>query len=148
MFIGKIFDNLETKSNLLNCMFNLHLFKNLVFAYMFAISVSLLAQEEYNLDDEDYCEHAKQKAREHFNNDNIVLTTYGLLVRTDWDFHEFYKTYMYNTYNILLKDGGCVIIAGDLCFENEMKRLINNKFGENFLKEAKEKARAIYEDEK
>ena len=131
-----------------NCKFNGIIIRQITLIGVLLLTTTMFAQESYAISDEDYCEQAKQKARQHFNNDNIVLTFYGLLVRTDWDFHEFYKTYMYNTYNILLKDGGCVIIAGDLCFENEMRRLINKKFGENFLKEAKEKARAIYEDEK
>ncbi len=52
------------------------------------------------------------------------------------DLDRFYESYMIVKYGIESYNGGCIVMENEDCYSDEMDRIITNKFGVDFFKNA------------
>jgi amino acid transporter len=75
------------------------------------------------------CEEATELARKHADDSNLGVILGGLT------FPEEYAKMLREKYHIKTYVGGCVVMEGRSCYNDYMKKLIKEKFGENCFEE-------------
>ncbi|MEQ9423807.1 MAG: energy transducer TonB [Cyclobacteriaceae bacterium] len=97
-----------------------------------------------DFDMEETCEQAESRASNDFENDKMQITSYGLIISTDYYFEEFYSKYLLEKYQVEYGNGGCIIWDALMCYEDKMLKLVESKYGENFLKRTRKEALKEY----
>ncbi len=92
------------------------------------------------------CENGMEQAIKDVDKKTYRYYTYGLNHRTEeeWRFYKFYKTQMEVKYGILLIDGGVEVSTASQCYSKQMLKLIESKFGVNFLETKEKEAKEIF----
>lgn len=97
------------------------------------------------------CERAKLDAKTSFEDENYTFTIYGLNLsglKKQYQYKSLYDSILLSDYKIKYNRGGCVISDYTTCYEKELKKLIESKYGEDYLSNAKSKALRIYSQTK
>ncbi|MDG4946235.1 hypothetical protein NMK71_07405 [Weeksellaceae bacterium KMM 9713] len=93
------------------------------------------------------CDRAKLDAKTSFENENYTFTIYGLnlsSLKKQYQYKSLYDSILLSDYKVKYKQGGCVISDYTTCYEKELKRYVENKYGKDYLSIAKSKALTIY----
>jgi hypothetical protein len=93
------------------------------------------------------CETAESKAEQFAKKGTYIIQNYGDLSEDYFtDFQAFYEFYIYSKYGILIENNGCFSSESGICFGKKTNDLLNDKYGENFLENIKEKLKQEYID--
>lgn len=121
------------------------MFKNIMIKYILILGLvgsancDLVAQF---LDES--CAEATRRAGKDFRAGIMKATSYGLIVVADFEFEDFYDSYLLEKYGVDSQDGGCVIIESEECYSSRMFQLIKDKFGADFFKRTRIEAEELY----
>ena len=95
-------------------------------------------------DDDKSCLEGISEATRDYNRGEMVVTSYGLMLHTDLDFEAYYEKYLYKNYRISISYGGCIVTECEQCYSDEMRNLIQRKYGEHFFKNTRKEAELLY----
>jgi hypothetical protein len=120
--------------------------KVFLFLLVFIFSKMSLAQEVIYVKSDDSCEAGIIQAKEDIEKGYYELLSYGLIMRTNQEFQDFYVQYVQDTYQVKLGDGGCVVSDKILCYSDTMEKAILEKFGKDFFARTTKEAHQKYEE--
>ena len=90
------------------------------------------------------CKQGEERAVKDFEDGNMQITSYGLIVSDDYYFDEFYEDYLKENYQVEYANGGCIVWDALMCYEDKMLNLIEGKYGKNFLEHTRKEAKKEY----
>jgi len=141
-------------SGLQNFMYNLKTLRMKILAIIGILLCTIPALSQKKEGDsliwvERTCDKGLKSAKMDFANGIYNSFSYGLLVTIEpkgskVGFDDFYKKYMMEKYSINIEHQGCAVNNESICYSNEMKKLITQKFGKNIFKRSRKKAIKLF----
>lgn len=112
----------------------------------FGFYLQLNAQEIQYVKIDSSCEAGITQANNDIAKNHYELLSYGLIMRTNQEFHDFYVEYVRETYGVKMGDGGCVISDKIICYSETMENAILEKFGKDFFERAHKEAASKFDE--
>ncbi|MGY5353595.1 hypothetical protein [Wenyingzhuangia sp. IMCC45467] len=91
----------------------------------------------------EWIEIAKHESKQNIYVHNEI----GMVYYQDREQEYFIKRYLFSKYNIITKNAGCNIDDPIICYVNESEKILNEKFGNNFLLNERKKAEKLFTNE-
>lgn len=119
--------------------------KLLVFLFISTVYISQAQEIRYVKIDQS-CESGITKAEKDIENGIYKILSYGLIMRTNQEFHDFYVQYVLDKYQVILGDGGCLISDQTECYTEVMRNAVSEKFGKDFFEKSFKDAKIAFDN--
>ena len=86
------------------------------------------------------CEAGIKEAKVDIEKGIYKVLSYGLIIHSEQDLHDYYVQYVKEKYNVILGDGGCVVTDKSECYRQTMEEAVLEKFGKDFFEKTHQEA--------